>query len=292
MSKKRTQSDTDDNKLESKTKQVKIDTQESKTKQVKTDTHTQESIVRDVIITKSISDKQTALKFICWNVAGLRALVKNFPSILGNIIDKHSPDIIILQETKLQKEHEEDFTNLIDGYHSIFLSSSTKKGYSGLAIFLKKLSICVLNPELISKSKDKVTNNLSTLWGSKNKTVEDKSIFSSNLMNVEYELKDPKFTGEGRTLTLEFDSFYLVACYVPNSGQNLERLQYRTEDWDLFMRNYLKELADKKPVIFGGDLNCAHLDIGCANNNNNNNNNNYSKKIEIMFISILLYSLL
>jgi exonuclease III len=188
--------------------------------------------------------------------------VKNFPTILGNIIDKHSPDIIILQETKLQKEHEEDFTNLIDGYHSIFLSSSTKKGYSGLAIFLKKLSICILNPELISKSETKVTNKLSTLWGSKNKTVEDKSIFSCNLMNVEYELKDPKFTGEGRTLTLEFDSFYLVACYVPNSGQNLERLQYRTEDWDVYMRNYLKELADKKPVIFGGDLNCAHLDIG------------------------------
>ena len=68
---------------------------------------------------------------------------------------------------------------------------------------------------------------------------------------------------EGRVLCLEFNAFYLVNVYVPNSGNDLKRLDYRQE-WDLAFFNYLKELEAHKPVIACGDFNVAHRDIDLA----------------------------
>ena len=68
---------------------------------------------------------------------------------------------------------------------------------------------------------------------------------------------------EGRTITAEYPTFYLINCYVPNSGQKLDRLEYRGK-WDEAMRNYLKTLDQKKPIIFTGDLNVAHTEIDLA----------------------------
>jgi len=61
-------------------------------------------------------------------------------------------------------------------------------------------------------------------------------------------------------MTLEFEGFYLVTAYVPNSGQDLKRLDYRIGEWERDMRAHLKELDAKKPVVYMGDLNVAHLD--------------------------------
>ncbi len=68
---------------------------------------------------------------------------------------------------------------------------------------------------------------------------------------------------EGRVLCLEFDAFFLVNVYVPNSGSELKRLEYRQE-WDLAFFNYLKELENKKPVVVCGDFNVAHREIDLA----------------------------
>jgi exodeoxyribonuclease III len=65
---------------------------------------------------------------------------------------------------------------------------------------------------------------------------------------------------EGRTITVEYESFYVVASYVPNSGDKLQRLDFRTKVWDKRMGEYLVDLEKRKPVIFCGDLNVAHLD--------------------------------
>lgn len=70
---------------------------------------------------------------------------------------------------------------------------------------------------------------------------------------------------EGRTLTLEFEKFYLVACYVPNAGQKLVRLAYRTKKWDPDFKNYLDDLKKSKHVILTGDLNVAHNEIDISN---------------------------
>lgn len=68
---------------------------------------------------------------------------------------------------------------------------------------------------------------------------------------------------EGRVITAEYEKFVIVHCYVPNSGQKLERLAFRTKEWDPAMLAHLKNLEKelKKPVIWCGDLNVAHLDI-------------------------------
>ena len=75
---------------------------------------------------------------------------------------------------------------------------------------------------------------------------------------------------EGRVQCAEFDEFYLVNVYVPNSGQKLERLDYR-KGWDVDFRSYLKELEKTKPVIVCGDLNVAHHAIDLKNDKANYN---------------------
>ena len=76
---------------------------------------------------------------------------------------------------------------------------------------------------------------------------------------------------EGRVITLEYDTFYLVTCYTPNSQNELARLPYRME-WEDAFRAYLLQLDSKKPVILCGDLNVAHEEIDLANPASNHMN--------------------
>ena len=85
-------------------------------------------------------------------------------------------------------------------------------------------------------------------------------------ISVHYGLIDGTHNDEGRTITLEFDDFYYVTCYVPNSKEGLLRLPYRMEFEDA-MRAYLLSLLEKKHVIYCGDLNVAHNEIDLENPN-------------------------
>lgn len=80
---------------------------------------------------------------------------------------------------------------------------------------------------------------------------------------------------EGRVLTCEYENFYLVNCYTPNSKEGLTRLKYRMV-WEDAFRNYLKELETKKPVILCGDLNVAHQEIDLKNPQANRKNAGFS----------------
>jgi exodeoxyribonuclease-3 len=80
---------------------------------------------------------------------------------------------------------------------------------------------------------------------------------------------------EGRVLTAEFDDFFLVNVYVPNSKRDLSRLPYR-QKWDREFLAYLKRLETKKPVIFCGDLNVAHTEIDLANPRANVHNHGFT----------------
>lgn len=78
-------------------------------------------------------------------------------------------------------------------------------------------------------------------------------------LDVKYDIGVSKHDNEGRTITLEFEKFFLVGVYVPNSGAALKWQEYRTNEWDLDFRAYLKDLERRgKPVILCGDLNVAH----------------------------------
>ncbi len=84
-----------------------------------------------------------------------------------------------------------------------------------------------------------------------------------------------KHDAEGRVLTVEFEGFYLVNAYVPNSQRELTRLPYRLE-WDLDFLGYLKRLQRSKPVVFCGDLNVAHTELDLANPKANVRNHGFT----------------
>lgn len=90
-------------------------------------------------------------------------------------------------------------------------------------------------------------------------------------IDVKYGIGIDMFDHEGRVITLEFDGFYLVNCYTPNSQDGLKRLDYRME-WENAFRGYLMGLDKKKPVILCGDLNVAHEEIDIKNPKTNHMN--------------------
>lgn len=90
-------------------------------------------------------------------------------------------------------------------------------------------------------------------------------------LNVIYGIDGNLYKDEGRIITLEYDNFYLVNAYVPNSQEELKRLDYRMEFEDK-MRAYLVSLNNKKPVIYCGDLNVAHEKIDIKNPDTNQRN--------------------
>lgn len=92
---------------------------------------------------------------------------------------------------------------------------------------------------------------------------------------------------EGRTITLEFEQFYLVNVYVPNSKRDLSRLEYRSKEWDVDFLGYLKNLEQKKPVIFCGDLNVAHQEIDLSFPKANTKNHGFTPEERAGFDRII-----
>lgn len=102
------------------------------------------------------------------------------------------------------------------------------------------------------------------------------AIFAKNEpLSVSYGIGIEEHDKEGRVITLEYDNFYLVTCYTPNSQNELKRLPYRMQ-WEDDFREYLKTLDAKKPVVLCGDLNVAHNEIDLKNPKTNRKNAGFS----------------
>lgn len=163
------------------------------------------------------------MKFISWNVNGIRAAVKKG---FEDVFKELDADIFCIQESKMQEGQLDLETK---GYHQ-YWNYAQRKGYSGTAIFTKEEPI-----------------------------------------SVSYGLGIEEHDQEGRVITLEFDKFYFVTVYTPNSQTELKRLDYRME-WDDAFRAYLVNLNETKPVVFCGDLNVAAEEIDLKNPKNNRKN--------------------
>lgn len=115
-------------------------------------------------------------------------------------------------------------------------------------------------------------------------------------LGVEYGIGVERHDTEGRVITLEFDEFYFITVYTPNSRDGLVRLDYRM-DWEDSFREYVLRLDEKKPVVFCGDLNVAHNEIDLKNPKTNHNNpgftdeerGRFSKLLESGFIDTYRY---
>ena len=92
---------------------------------------------------------------------------------------------------------------------------------------------------------------------------------------------------EGRIITLEYSTYYLVNVYVPNSKRDLSRLEYRSQQWDVDFLKYLKSLETKKPIIFCGDLNVAHTEIDLSFPQANLNNHGFTDEERLGFNRII-----
>ena len=130
-----------------------------------------------------------------------------------------------------------------------------------------------LQEEQVDKNIKSIFNGYNEYWNcAEKKGYSGTAVFSKiNPINVIYGIGIEEHDKEGRVITLEFDKFYLVNCYTPNSKRELERLDYRMQ-WEDAFRNYLLKLNETKPVIMCGDLNVAHNEIDLKNPKTNHRN--------------------
>jgi exodeoxyribonuclease-3 len=171
-----------------------------------------------------------ALKLYSWNVNGIRAVINK--GFFQSFISDHQPDILCLQETKAKKGQAE--IDLPDYYE--YWNSGEKAGYSGTAIFSKIKPLSVING-------------------------------FTDVIAQKYELAGDSYgdpAREGRVISVEFDKFWVVTVYTPNSKDDLSRLKLRHEQWDPAFLEHIKELEKLKPVLFCGDLNVAHNELDLA----------------------------
>ena len=176
------------------------------------------------------------MRFISWNVNGLRAVVKKGFEDIFYALDA---DHFCIQETKLQQGQ---IDLELPGYEQYWCYAD-KKGYSGTAIFTKHTPL-----------------------------------------SVSYNI--PGHETEGRVITLEYEEYYLVCVYTPNSQNELKRLDYRMS-WEDDFREYLCALDGKKPVIVCGDMNVAHEPIDLKNPDSNHMNPGFSDQERGKFSELL-----
>lgn len=105
-------------------------------------------------------------------------------------------------------------------------------------------------------------------------------------ISVWYGLDIEKHDHEGRAITLEYENFYLLCVYTPNSQRELARLQYRME-WEDALREYIKSLNTTKPVIYCGDLNVAHEEIDLKNPKTNHHSAGFTDEERGKFTELL-----
>ena len=188
--------------------------------------------------------------FISWNVNGLRACAgKGFADIFTQL----DADFFCLQETKMQAGQ---LDLAFPGYES-YWNYAEKKGYSGTAIYTRH------TPEAVFYGMGTVTADGSITYD-----------------------HESEHNHEGRVITLEYEKYYVITAYVPNSQDGLRRLDYRMR-WEDDFRTYLMALDKKKPVIFCGDLNVAHEEIDIKNPKTNRRNAGFTDEEREKFTELL-----
>jgi exodeoxyribonuclease-3 len=164
--------------------------------------------------------------FLAWNVNSVRTTAANYH--LKKALSDSDPDVFCMGETKLSHDKKSEhilleLENEFPQYpYKYYNTSKSRKGYSGTAIWSK-----------------------------------------TEPLSVNYDLPNHDGAGneEGRVIAVEFNKFWIIHVYTPNSGEGLKRVNYRTQVWDPAFLQYIKKMQAEKPVLVAGDLNIANDDI-------------------------------
>lgn len=195
----------------------------------------------------------THMKLVSWNVNGIRSVVNK--GAFRTMLDQLQPDILCLQETKAERGQAE-----IDlPEYTEYWNSAAKKGYSGTAIFTKAAPLRVING------------------------------FPRDIIDT-YEVTSDTYgdpNAEGRVIAAEFEDFWVVTVYTPNSKRDLSRLGIRHKHWDKGFLAYVKQLEATKPVLFCGDLNAAHTEDDLARPADNRRNAGFTDEEREGFQNLL-----
>lgn len=191
--------------------------------------------------------REKSIRVISINVAGLRSVLdpaKGKLQGLLDIVEKEKPDVLCMNEHKLKEEDVETVAEKLEAASSGYFP----KGLMTFSCSTEKKGysgVAVLLRDGLDESVDVTV--------------------------------PPFLPGEGRVLEADFDDFCLVATYVPNSGQDLKRLDYRIETWDTTFSEYIQSI--KKPTVVVGDLNVAHLPLDIHNMYTRPNFDTFKSKI-------------
>lgn len=184
------------------------------------------------------------MKLYSWNVNGIRATINK--GSFQTFVNEHQPDILCLQETKAKRHQVEiDLPEYFE-----YWNSAERPGYSGTAIFSKVKPLSIING---------FKDGISEKYGLANDSYGDPS-------------------AEGRVISVEFEKYWVVTVYTPNSKRDLSRLKLRHEQWDPAFLEHIKELERTKPVLVCGDFNVAHKEIDLANPKQNEFNAGFTKE--------------
>lgn len=186
------------------------------------------------------------MKIISWNTNGLRATAKN--GFLTPLFEKEKADILCLQETKAEASQLPDNVRNIPNYYSYFSHSENKKGYSGVAIYVKK--------------NLKIGKPL-------------KVFYKMNINGIKGGGISSALDSEGRILGIKFKNLTLINGYFPNGGSGPERLDYKLKFYDEFLKFILKLRKKGENVIFCGDINTAHKEIDLTHPKANEKNTGF-----------------
>jgi exodeoxyribonuclease-3 len=171
------------------------------------------------------------MKILSWNTNGLRATAKQgfFTPLF-----RKNPDVLCLQETKVEPDQLPLEVRNVPGYFSYFLHPKVKKGYSGVAIYTKE---------------------------------KPKEVF--------YGMGVKRLDNEGRLLGIKLKKCTIITGYFPNGGAGPDRLKYKLEFYDAFLKFILKLRKNGEKVIFCGDVNTAHEAIDLARPKANEENTGF-----------------
>jgi exodeoxyribonuclease-3 len=153
------------------------------------------------------------------------------------------------------------------------LRAVMNKGFKEFFESIDADAICLQETKLQEGQIEFAPEGYYTYWNSAVKKGYSGTVIFTKAkpINVTYGIGIEEHDQEGRVITAEYESFYLVDCYTPNSQRELTRLDYRMK-WEDDFRKYLEELNQKKPVILCGDLNVAHNEIDLKNPKTNRHN--------------------